>query len=178
MCNFCTISDNPVRDWLASQVQCQTPMGRGPVFSTKERHDGVQSVHSYDGTQDNSLQGKRILVVDDNQASRELIREALEGEEYVIDEASDGTEALERVRQDSPDLILMDIQMPIMDGYTTLREIRKTDAGLPVIAITAYVHLDNGHRAIAEGFDGYLPKPVNVGNLRAKVAFFLGGEKG
>lgn len=131
-----------------------------------------------DGSTDKVLQPKRILVVDDNQASRDLLRSALETDDYLIDEASDGREALDSIRKKKPDLVLMDIQMPIMDGYTALHEIRETIHDLPVIAITAYVLLDDGRRARSAGFDGYLAKPVNVSRLRSEVARFLSQEKG
>jgi two-component system cell cycle response regulator DivK len=121
-----------------------------------------------------SMEGRRILVVDDNPASRELLRAALEPQ-YVVEEAPDGRTALSCLTQSLPDLILMDVQMPVMDGYEALREIRGNpdSAALPVIAITAFAMFEDRHKALKAGFDGYLPKPINVGALRKQIEMLL-----
>lgn len=113
----------------------------------------------------------KILVVDDNSISRELVREALEGRRYLVVEASDGREALERMMENPPDLVLMDIQMPVMDGYAALQRIRQDPrfSGMRVVALTAYAMLGDREKALAAGFDGYIAKPVNVHALRAQI---------
>lgn len=133
----------------------------------------VWSCNTLDRLREEQVETKRILVVDDNQASRDLVRSALDDESYVIDEASDGREALDLIRDLKPDLVLMDIQMPIMDGYSALTEIRKSQSTLPIIAITAYAVMDDRNRAIRAGFDAYLAKPLNVITLRLQVAQLL-----
>ncbi|HEX5000457.1 MAG TPA: response regulator [Terriglobia bacterium] len=117
---------------------------------------------------------KRILVVDDNTSSRELVRFALETR-YVVEEATDGVEAINKISQTPPDLILMDIQMPEMDGYEALHKIRALPAAnpVPVVAITAFAMLEDMQKAIEAGFDGYFPKPINVAALRAHVDSLL-----
>ena len=120
--------------------------------------------------------GKRVLVVDDNPAGRELVRESLQGFASSISEASNGREALEKMRAAQPDLVLLDIQMPEMDGYEVLREIRRDPAlhDLRVIALTAFAMQGDRERALAAGFDDYITKPVTVAKLKAQLK--TGGE--
>ena len=115
--------------------------------------------------------GKKVLVVDDNAAGRELVRESLKDYVSSVAEASNGREALEKIRMARPDLILLDIQMPEMDGYEVLREIRGDPAlsGLRVIALTAFAMRDDRERALAAGFDDYLTKPVTSAQLKEQL---------
>jgi CheY-like chemotaxis protein len=116
-------------------------------------------------------QGKRVLVADDNPAGRELVRESLAEHVGSIVEAADGQEALDKIRETRPDLVLLDIQMPGMDGYAVLREIRSDPAleGLRVVALTAFAMQGDRERALAAGFDDYLTKPVTVAKLKAQL---------
>jgi len=115
--------------------------------------------------------GKRVLVADDNPSGRELVREALGPHVNSIIEAADGREALEKIREMRPDLVLLDIQMPEMDGYEVLREIRRDPSlqGLRVVALTAFAMQGDRERALAAGFDEYLTKPVTVSKLKAQL---------
>jgi len=115
--------------------------------------------------------GKRVLVADDNPAGRELVRESLADHVSSIIEAGDGREALAKIRETMPDLVLLDIQMPEMDGYAVLREIRSDPAlqGLRVVALTAFAMQGDYERAIAAGFDDYVTKPVTVAKLKAQL---------
>jgi two-component system cell cycle response regulator DivK len=118
---------------------------------------------------------KKILVVDDNPVSRELIREVLENSDQLVLEAENGEEALERITDENPDLVLLDIQLPVFDGYEVLRRIR-SDPGwrkVPVIALTAYAMQKDREKAVAAGFDAYMTKPVDVGTLRKQVRKML-----
>ncbi len=117
----------------------------------------------------------RILVADDNAASRELLREVLESMGCEVLEAVDGREAVERAREGAPGLVLVDIQMPRLDGYGVLRELRG-DAQLQpvrVVALTAFAMQGDRERALAAGFDGYITKPVEIAALRREVRRFL-----
>jgi CheY-like chemotaxis protein len=117
----------------------------------------------------------KILVADDNMASRELIREVLELSGYEVMEAADGEAALERARAGLPDLVLVDIQMPRLDGYGVLREVR-ADARLSsvrVVALTAFAMQGDRDRAMEAGFDGYITKPVEITALRKEIRKFL-----
>jgi len=117
---------------------------------------------------------KHILVVDDNPSSRELVKFALEPG-YVVAEAADGRDAILQIRQKLPDLILLDIQMPEMDGYETLHEIRSNaeSALVPVVAVTAFAMLEDRQKAFEAGFDGYTAKPINIAALRTQIDSLL-----
>ena len=117
---------------------------------------------------------KRILVIDDNESSRELVRFALEPR-YDVDEATDGRDGLSHIRVKPPDLVLMDIQMPEMDGYETLHEIRADPklALVPVVALTAFAMLEDRQKAFEAGFDGYFAKPINIAALREQIETLL-----
>jgi len=119
---------------------------------------------------------KRVLVADDNPVSRELIREILEYYQYEVIEAGDGSEALAKMREHRPDLALLDIQMPVMDGTAVIREIRAdpTLAHLPVAALTAYAMQGDRERALAAGFNCYITKPIEIPDFRAQIAKLLG----
>ncbi len=118
---------------------------------------------------------RKILVADDNNASRELIREVLEMSGYDVVEASDGQDAVDRARESMPDLILVDIQMPRLDGYGVLKALRADPAlsALRVVALTAFAMQGDRERAIDAGFDGYITKPVNIVALRQEIKRFF-----
>jgi CheY-like chemotaxis protein len=118
----------------------------------------------------------RILVADDNDASRELIREVLEMSGYDVVEAVDGRDAVNRVRESSPDLVLVDIQMPRLDGYGVLRELRADPrlSELRVVALTAFAMQGDSDRARDAGFNGYITKPVQIAALRQEIKKLLG----
>jgi CheY-like chemotaxis protein len=118
---------------------------------------------------------KRILVVDDKATSRELLRTVLEKNGYAISEAADGGEAIEKARAESPDLILLDLQMPVRNGYEVLHELRQDPryAALPIIALTASAMQGDREKALAAGFTAYLTKPVTLAHLRDEVQRLL-----
>lgn len=118
---------------------------------------------------------KRILVAEDNPVNRELIREILSDYEYEVIEACNGQEALEKIKQAKPDLVLLDIQMPILDGYDVLRRIRDNPPSPAprVIAVTAYAMQGDRDRAMAAGFDDYVTKPIDLKTLTRKIGEFL-----
>src|SRR5262249_10641177 len=111
---------------------------------------------------------KRVLVADDKATSRELIRTVLENSGYAVSEAGDGREAVRMARQVLPDLILLDLQMPILDGFGALEQIRSDPhfADLPVVALTASAMQGDREKALAAGFTGYISKPVKLSVLR------------
>ena len=114
---------------------------------------------------------KTVLVADDSAVSRELVREALEEIGYRVIEAVDGKEALAKAIENSPDLALLDIRMPVQDGYETVRAMREDPrlAELPVLALTAFAMRGDEEKAALAGFDGYLTKPIGIAALRAAV---------
>ncbi len=124
------------------------------------------------------MSGKRILVVEDNLDNRRILVYRLKRiGEFEILEASNGQEALEIVKQDPPpDLVFMDLKMPVMDGWEATRQIRKLDGGasIPIIALTAQAMAGDEQKALAAGCDDYLAKPiVDLGVVRSKMERLL-----
>ena len=115
---------------------------------------------------------KRILVVEDQPDNRQIIRDMLAPTDYEITEAENGEEALATIAKQRPDLILMDIQLPIMDGYTATRRIKDDPAlrAIPIIAVTSYVE---DEKARAAGCDEYVPEPYSPRQLLAKIRQYL-----
>lgn len=117
-----------------------------------------------------------VLVVDDGEENRELVRVVLEASGLTVIEADNGAEALERVAREAPDLVLMDVQMPVMDGYTATRLLRERGCTLPVLALTANAMKGYEREIEAAGFTGHLTKPVDIDALLAALALRLTGR--
>jgi len=113
----------------------------------------------------------RILVAEDNAVNRELLRELLEARGYSVSEACDGQEALHMIEQSLPELLLLDIGMPVLDGFAVIRKIRENPrmAPLPVVAVTAYAMRGDREKILASGFDSYLSKPLNPSSLTQEL---------
>lgn len=121
---------------------------------------------------------KTVLLTDDNPTNRELIREVLEAAGFKVVEACDGHEALELARSCGPHVMLLDVQMPKLDGIRVIAEIRKDPAlsSLPVIAITAFAMQGDRERILAAGFDAYVTKPIDFPALVAEVRTRMTGR--
>jgi two-component system cell cycle response regulator DivK len=117
------------------------------------------------------MAGEPVLVVEDNDTSMKLFREVLQATGYTALEASSGEEALALAAESTPALILMDIQLPDIDGIEALRRLREDErtAHIPVLALTAQAMKGDRERFLAAGFDGYLSKPVDVPEFMATV---------
>ena len=115
---------------------------------------------------------KRILVVEDQPDSRQIIHDMLAPTDYEITAAENGEQALAAIAKQRPDLILMDIQMPIMDGYAATRRIKADPAlrSIPIIAVTSYVE---EQKAQAAGCDEYVPEPYSPRQLLVKIRQYL-----
>lgn len=112
-----------------------------------------------------------ILLADDNPPSRELMREILEASGHLIVEAINGRDALNLIRENQPELVFLDLQMPVLDGFSVIRKLR-TDVrfrSLPVVAVTASAMLGDRERAIAAGFDSYIAKPISLDEVRKQI---------
>jgi two-component system, cell cycle response regulator DivK len=118
---------------------------------------------------------KRILVVEDQEDNRQIIRDLLSATDYEIMEAETGEAALEAVAKQRPDLILMDIQLPGIDGYETTRRIKADPAlqSITIIAVTSYALSGEEQKARAAGCDEYVPKPYSPRQLLAKIRQYL-----
>ena len=118
---------------------------------------------------------KRILVVEDQKDDRQIIRDMLAGTDYEITEAEDGEQALAAVAKERPDLILMEIQLPSMDGCEAMRRIRTDPAllSIPIIAVTSYAPNEEEQKARAAGCDDFVPKPYSPRQLLAKIRQYI-----
>ena len=109
-----------------------------------------------------------ILVAEDNASNYKLFESILKYDYHLI-HAWDGMEAVEMFRKHNPQIVLMDINMPVMDGYEATREIRKYSAKIPIIAVTAFAYASDEQKVMESGFDGYMPKPINAKLLKAQL---------
>jgi two-component system cell cycle response regulator DivK len=118
---------------------------------------------------------KRILVVEDQEDNRQILRDLLGTTDFEVMEAANGEEALAAVAKQRPDLILMDIQLPILDGYEATRRIKADPAlrSIPIIAVTSYALSGDEAKARAAGCDDFVPKPYSPRQLLAKIRQYL-----
>lgn len=124
------------------------------------------------------MTAQRILVVEDNERNLKLIRDVLQFAGYEIVEATSGEQGVALAQDCEPDLVLMDLQLPQMDGTEALRLLRESPRtrDVPVVAVTAFAMREDRERAFGAGFDGYLQKPISIRALPEQVRGFLAGK--
>jgi len=124
-----------------------------------------------------TLENKKgtILYVEDNPDNRSLIRRVLEAENYVVVEAINATQALEKLHNSNIDLVLMDINMPDMDGYTLTAKIKAINkfSKIPIVAVTANVMRGDREKSLGAGCDGYIQKPIDIDTLSQQIERFI-----
>jgi CheY-like chemotaxis protein len=123
---------------------------------------------------------EKILIVEDNLQNMRLIEMTLRAKNYALLKAADGEEALDIATREHPDLIIMDIQLPRMNGLEVTRKLRETPAfsHTPIIGVTAYAMKGDRERIIESGCDAYLSKPINTRELPGVIAKMLSQQKG
>jgi two-component system cell cycle response regulator DivK len=121
---------------------------------------------------------QKILVVEDNQDNRELVVKVLKINGYHVIEAVDGQDAIEKTKAENPDLILMDLFIPKIDGYEVTRRLKRDKdlKSIPIIALTAHAMKGDMEVALAAGCDGYIPKPIDIRELPKQIEHFLKGN--
>jgi len=121
----------------------------------------------------------KILLVEDNEMNRDMLSRRLTKKGYEVVIAVDGGAGVELARKEAPDLILMDMSLPVMDGWTATQEIKKSaDTGrIPVIALTAHAMASDRDKALAAGCDDYDTKPIELARLLEKIEALLGKSK-
>lgn len=121
---------------------------------------------------------KRILYIEDNPENRLLMRRVLMAEGYIVEEASDGTSGLQKASESPPDLILMDINLPEIDGYEVTARLKQLPNmnGVPIIAVTANVMRGDREKTLAAGCDGYIQKPIDIDLLPSQIESFFKKE--
>ena len=116
-----------------------------------------------------------ILYVEDNPDNRSLIRRVLEAETYAVVEAINAQQALEKLENNNIDLVLMDINMPDMDGYTLTSKIKAIQkfSKIPIVAVTANVMRGDREKSLGAGCDGYIQKPIDIDTLSQQIERFI-----
>jgi two-component system cell cycle response regulator DivK len=125
--------------------------------------------------EETSGNGEKILYIEDNPGNRMLVRRILLVEDFVVIEAEDGRTGIEAALRENPELILMDMNLPEVDGYELTKQMRAIPElkGIPIIAMTANVMLGDKEKTIEAGCDGYIPKPIDVDELPRQIRRFL-----
>lgn len=156
---------------MGSAVKIDSKMGVGSRFYFNLELKLASSTELDKVTQkkEHNLKGKKILLVEDNQINIMVGRQILEKANLLVDVAFDGLVAVLKVEENKYDLILMDIQMPVMDGYIATREIRKFNATVPILALSASVFLEVKNKIQESGMNGFIVKPFDPEDLLNKI---------
>ena len=158
-------------DMLAGRIECESQVGKGTTYSLyftlKLLPDAAINDNSLDKQPSvQTLAGKEVLLVEDNELNMEIAQIVLTKAGMVVDTAENGQVAVTKASAKRYDVILMDIQMPVMNGYEATRAIRQFEnkelAQVPIIAMTANAFQEDKQKALNEGMDGHVAKPLNV----------------
>ncbi len=119
---------------------------------------------------------KRVLVIEDNEQNLYLVTFLLEKNGYGVSAARDGVIGIEQAAREIPDLILLDIQLPLLDGYAVAKQLKSFDklARVPIVAVTSYAMPGDREKAIESGCSGYIEKPINPDTFMKQIENFLG----
>lgn len=120
------------------------------------------------------MSGSRILVIEDNPDNMILIVDVLDTLNYEVIQAVDGVKGVALAKSEQPDLILMDLSLPVLDGWTAAGEIKATIGDIPIIALTAHAMVGDRERALKAGCDDYLTKPIDIKELAVKLTQYIG----
>jgi len=122
---------------------------------------------------------RKLLIVEDNQDNRELAIKVLKNKGYEIIEAVDGEEAIVKAISEKPDLILLDISLPKLDGYEVAKKLKSMEEfqEIPIVAFTAHAMKGDREKVIAGGFEGYISKPINVREFPDQIKAYLRGKR-
>ena len=168
-------------DLMGGTIEVDSELGKGSTFTVTTTHriaqpEAVQAASgkAVDGA---SLAGGRILLAEDNDLNAEIVTEILKEYGLTIDRAENGAVCVERLKQQDYDLVLMDVQMPVMDGYQATRAIRRLEdpakQSVPVLALTANAFEEDRKNALNAGMNGHIAKPIQVSELLAAIRAVL-----
>ncbi len=171
-------------DLMGGDIKVITAPGEGTEFvvnvNFKLAEDMEEELAADTAAQVIDFEGKKLLLVDDIEVNREIAKMLLESEGFIVDTASDGSEAVEKVANAKPgdyDCVLMDIQMPIMNGYDAAKKIRKLEnselANVPIIAMTANAFSEDVKHALDAGMNAHIAKPIDVPKMMETLAKIL-----
>jgi diguanylate cyclase (GGDEF)-like protein len=151
-------------------------------FTPSGLHDAIHNLHRLthfrvvNAHSKMRFKGQSVLVVEDNEINQEVIGEMLANLNLNVAFAADGKQGVAAVKQGNIDLVLMDIQMPVMDGYEATKEIRAFNTSLPIVALTAAAMVEDKQKALAAGMDGHLAKPISLTGLKRVMMDYLAWE--
>jgi signal transduction histidine kinase/CheY-like chemotaxis protein len=170
---------------LHGRLSVRSEVGRGSVFSVElpvgvdinqqskvNRYEALEQLHKESHVPSASASG-RILVAEDAKANQTLIQILLQKLGYQVTIVEDGQQAVDKIRSETFDLILMDMQMPVMNGYEATREIKTMGICTPVIAVTAHAMKGDEQKCFDAGCDGYLTKPIDKGKLAETLRKYI-----
>lgn len=167
---------------MGGEITVDSEPGKGSQFRFDARFDNPSTANTSPVStpvQQTFFDGQRVLLVEDNELNQEVALELLEREGLAVELAINGADAVRCVQEQEFDLVLMDMQMPVMDGVEATRQIRALDsanATVPIVAMTANA-LDEDRKACLDaGMNDHLGKPVNINELQAMLYRWLGGE--
>lgn len=176
-------------EMMGGGIRVASAPGKGTAFTVNINAGSLEGVprltrdealratsRSTETALDLQLANCRVLIVDDGVANRRLLRLFLQRAGAELMEAENGQQAIDLVNQHNFDLILMDMQMPVMDGYTASSKLREQGSSIPIVALTAHVMAEDEAKCLAAGCSHFLPKPVNTNKLLRLVGDIVGGK--
>lgn len=162
----------PVNPSILNDMLCEIFLGQINTIRIKHDIEKIKLIHEI-----KTLSGSKILLVEDNEINKEIIIDLLADSGIIIDVASNGLEAIEKFKENNYELIFMDIQMPILDGYEATKEIRKLNQTIPIVALTANAMTEDIEKTKIAGMNKHLNKPIEIEKLYETLLEFLSKKR-